>query len=396
MVQDSTRYGICESPEDVAALTKILAWSFAAPEERLHKAWEKIGTANLRVLRDGSRIEAGYILHAMGQWFGGRRVSMAGVGMVGVAAEARGRGLATRLMDASIREFHDSGFAISVLYPAKQALYRRSGYERAGGRYRVEIDLGRLALADRPAPLAPLRAFTPADFETVRGLYDRWAARECGPIDRTPFLWDRKTSVPDQNVNGYLVQGEAGPEGYTFVYQSRGSGLRASLHVTDHVALTARAARTLLTFYADHQSMGVDVEWFGRVPDPFLMLLREARTQVELNFPWMIRIVDVERALVERGYAPGVETEVHFDVKDELIPSNAARFVLNVSGGRGEVARGGEGRIATGIHGLASIYSGFLTPEAAKRSGLLDGPEAELDRAALAFTGPPPWMPDMF
>ena len=142
--------------------------------------------------------------------------------------------------------------------------------------------------------------------------------------------------------------------------------------------------------------MASTVEWFGHLPDPFLMVLEEARADVQLFYPWMIRIVDVERALTERGYPEGIEVELHWEVQDPLIPQNQGRFIQRISEGCAQVERGGEGRIVTGVRGLASIYSGFLTPEAARLVRLLDGPPEDLRRARLVFGGPPPWMSDMF
>ncbi len=253
-----------------------------------------------------------------------------------------------------------------------------------------------MVLAEREGPRGRVRAFTPSDVDTVRALYDRAAAGENGMIDRAPFIWDRRMRLPDHDVRGFIVEGESGPEGYSFLYQDKSTGLRSSLHVTDHVAVTGAALRTLVELYADHRSMGSYVEWFGRLSDPLLMVLRETRTKVELFFPWMIRIVDVERAFAERGYPVGLDTEIHLAVKDELIASNDDRFIVRIGGERAEVRRGGEGRIATGVRGLASIWSGFLTPATARQCGLLDGPEEELARAAAVFAGPAPWMPDMF
>ncbi len=79
-------YGPPSGPQEVAEMVRILMWSFAANEERLTKATEQIGHGNLRVLRERGKLAAGEILYPMGQWFGGRRVSMAGIGMVGRGA----------------------------------------------------------------------------------------------------------------------------------------------------------------------------------------------------------------------------------------------------------------------------------------------------------------------
>jgi predicted acetyltransferase len=394
---ESYEYGPCADAESASQLARILSWSFAFPQEKLRKFMDQVGLENVRTLSIERKIVAGYILHSMGQWFGGRRVSMAGVGLVGTSPEERRRGLATTLMEHSVREFHGMGFAISTLFPAKQSLYRRSGYERAGARYRVEIDCAHLALSGEKRSRLPMRLFSPEDFEKVLELYNAFAAGESGPIDRTRFLWERRMNPPDQTVRGFLVEGKEGPEGYVFYEESRkDKTMRYTLHVTDMVARSEDAARTLMGFFHDYRSMASTVEWFGHLPDPFLTVLEEARTDVQLFYPWMIRIVDVERALGERGYPEGVEVELHWEVNDPLIPQNHGRFIQRISGGRSQVERGGEGRIATSIRGLASIYSGFLTPEAARLVRLLDGPPEDLRRARLVFGGPPPWMSDMF
>lgn len=321
---------------------------------------------------------------------------MAGVGLVGTSPEERGHGLATTLMENSVREFHSMGFAISTLFPAKQSLYRRAGYERAGARYRVEIDCAHLAQAGERRPRLPMRLVTAQDFETVQQLYNSFAAEESGPIDRTRFIWDRRMNPPERTVRGFLVEGENGPEGYVFYDESRKDKMRYTLHITDIVARSEDAARTLMGFFGDHRTMASTIEWFGHLSDPFLMVIEESRADVQLFYPWMIRIVDVERALTERGYPEGIEAELHWELKDSLIPQNQGRFIQRISGGRAQVERGGEGRIVTGVRGLASVYSGFLTPEAARIVRLLDGPAEDLRRARLVFGGPPPWMSDMF
>lgn len=387
-----------ESAEEIAEFVRIVAWSFAAEEEAFATSAQEIGHEALRVIRVDGKVAGGFVAHPLGQWFGGRRVSMAGVGVVGVASEARGAGVATRLMDGAIREFDREGYAISTLYPAKQALYRRSGFERAGARYLAKTETSRFVLRDdqRKLPRLDVRPATDADFPAIHEVHRTFASRENGPIDRTPFLWKRVTSPPKRNVRGFVVEGSSGIEGYVYFDQVWAERTYYNVSITDFVSVTEAAGRTLVAFIGDHRSLSKTVEWFGRLSDPHLMLLEETRVDVGVFFPWMIRIVSVERALGDRGYAPGVEAEVHFRVEDELLSSNHDKFILRVAGARGVVTRGGRGDLHTGVRGLASIYSGFLTPEAAKRSGLLDGPDEALRSAAAVFAGPGPWMPDMF
>ena len=57
---------------------------------------------------------------------------------------------------------------------------------------------------------------------------------------------------------------------------------------------------------------------------------------------------------------------------------------------------GGRGGLRVDVRGLAALYSGRLSPEELRVTGLLDGEPRDLAAAALAFAGPAPWMPDMF
>jgi len=70
--------------------------------------------------------------------------------------------------------------------------------------------------------------------------------------------------------------------------------------------------------------------------------------------------------------------------------------VLEVSGGRGRVREGGEGRLRLKERGLACVYTGFLAPRGAEAAGLAEGDDAEMARAVTVFAGATPWMSDMF
>jgi predicted acetyltransferase len=79
-----------------------------------------------------------------------------------------------------------------------------------------------------------------------------------------------------------------------------------------------------------------------------------------------------------------------------MLPWNHGRFVLELTDGRGQVRPGGQGRIRLHVRELAALYSGYMAPVELGRAGTLDGPEADLAFATLAFSGPRPWTPDMF
>jgi predicted acetyltransferase len=127
-----------------------------------------------------------------------------------------------------------------------------------------------------------------------------------------------------------------------------------------------------------------------------LDVLREQEWDVHTSWTWMLRIVDVERALLERGYPPLIDTEISFKVRDDLLPGNDATFTLHTTGGKGEVTKNGNAAVEIDVRGLAPLYTGFLPAEALRVAGLVDGPDEALGRLSAIFAGPAPWLADFF
>src|SRR5256885_1026195 len=67
------------------------------------------------------------------QFFGGRAVPMGGLASVAVDPYARGRGVATALLDRAIVGLREAGQWISALYPSAPPLYRARGWGPVGG-----------------------------------------------------------------------------------------------------------------------------------------------------------------------------------------------------------------------------------------------------------------------
>jgi len=329
----------------------------------------------------------------MGQWFGGKTVPMTGVAAVGVAAAARGRGAAHTLMTRSVNELHDRGIALSALYPATHTLYRKSGYERAGGYYAIRLDAEDVLLRDRALALRPLG---PGDETAVRETYRASASGRNGALDRGPYIWDRVTEPRGERARGYGVFDGEHLAGYLYLLQRRREESGYDLLLTDFVYRTPAAARRLLTFLGDHHSLAREIRWFGEPADVAVHLLPEPRVRVELRYVWMLRLTHVPAALAARGYPAGLETELHLAVRDEIVPGNAGNIVLRVADGTGEVVPGGSGALELDVRALAALYSGFLSPTALRLAGAIAGDEAHLRRASAIFAGPAPMMTDLF
>lgn len=383
--------------EENAAAGDILAQAFGLTltdsVTRMQRADETGGQR--RVLREDGRVVGTVLLVPMGQWFGGRRVPMTGIAAVGVAPDRRGRGTATRLMQGALREAKAGGSPLSTLYPATQPLYRRVGFEQAGSFFEIRTKAANLELGERALSLRPIQ-FT--DAEAIRECYRLQAQQQQGWLDRGPYIWTRVVSPLGETVYGYLVEGEAGVEGYVYLarHKQQSHGIHLDITLTDFVALTPAAGRRLLSFLGDHRSVAEDVVWHGGPSDALLLHLREQTYQVTHRYHWMVRLLDVPAALVTRGYPVGVSGALHLDVADDLFPENHGRFVLEVDAGGARVRRGGDGQMRLDVRTLAALYSGQYTPVGLRAVGRLEADDASVRLATTLFSGPAPCMPDMF
>ncbi|HEX7877811.1 MAG TPA: GNAT family N-acetyltransferase, partial [Candidatus Eisenbacteria bacterium] len=304
-----------------------------------------------------------------------------------------GLGAGTRLMQAALREAREAGYPLSGLYPATQPIYRSVGYEQAGTRWKTSVDAAKIDVKDHALLVSPI---TDADHPAIREVYAAKARRHEGHLDRNEYIWKRVFKPKGEPPRGMKVVGDSGIEGYVVLTKVPREGSKADFSCLDVATLTPAAGRRILSLFADHKSLADRFTWYGGPDDPLLYLLREQEPEMEAQTFWMLRLLDVPKALELRGYAPGRAGELHLRVEDPLFPENDGPWVLSVEGGRGHVVPGGRGSFRVSIRGLAPLYSGFLRAGVLAAIGWVNAPSDELATAASLFDGPAPWTPDMY
>lgn len=388
------RIGLPADEGELHAFADLGAIAFGGAPDRMRRWMSALGPQVARVYRRRGEVAGGLMLVPMGQWFGGRCVPMTGVAMVCVAPQHRAGGIGAELMRAGLRETRAHGAPISALYAATLPLYRRVGYEAAGGRYEITLPTAAIGLRDRAMALRPA---TPADTPALDEAHRRRVARENGPLEPSVPEW-RRTRVVGSDLNPppprtYAVWNGRRAEGYIRYPMKRDD---RTMRIIDLVAATPRAGRRLLTFLTDHRSTVETVVWYGAPADPILLLLPEHSYRVRLADPWLLRVVDVPRALEARGYPETVRASVSFRVEDELFPANRGPFVLEVVGGVAQVRRRRSAGARIDIRGLAALYTGHLTAAQLAMTDYLEATPAEVAALQAIFTGPTPWMSDAF
>ena len=386
-------FGPLRVESDLDGVSRLLGWSFSFPPEDTRDWLERGGLENVRVLRDGRAPVAAVMFIPMGQFFGGASVPMVGLAGVGVAPEHRGTGVGAELCRATVAELHRRGVALSTLYPSTQKLYRGAGWEVAGGRWEVRIPPSLIRVHEASCTV---RAMESADRPAVMELYRQRAPTRNGELDRGPYCWSRVFDPRGRSPLGFLVEHRGKLEGYAVLYQIAREPPHSDLVAHDLCAATPRAARKLLSLLAQHKTLVQTAVWRGSSADALLHLLPERGYDVRLRDPWMVRVCHVQLALEARGYPPGLRAELHLAVDDDALPRNAGSWILRVEDGRGELARGGSGRLRADVRALAALYTGYMTAEALATTGALSGRAADLATASAVFAGGSPAMTDMF
>lgn len=384
-------FGTLADPQEAQHLGKILQQCFNFPISNWQTYSSLLGLENYRVIRHKGHVIGGLGIYHMGQWFGGRSLPLAGIAAVGVAPEHRGGGAAAELMTQTLRELYTKGVPLSTLYASTQRLYRKVGYEQAGNACLFSIPTSSLITSNHLA----IRPVESASGGVLQELYRQRAKATNGNLDRNRAIWARVLQSSEDVVYAYLVGSEDKPEGY-IIFTHQSDATRYSLRVRDLVILTPAAGRSVWTFFAKHRSLANDIRWMGPLVEPLLALVPEQTYKIVHLERWLLRVVDVPKALMLRGYPVGVETELHLEVWDDLLPENNGRFTLAVSKGRGEVTKGGRGELRLDVRGLAPLYTGLFTPYQLQAIGLIEATDVALSTAAMLFAGSEPWMSDHF
>lgn len=380
--------------DDLDALARMVSLAFAGTLAG-SREWCHSNLADTRVVRKNGRAVGTMRRVPMGMHLMGRSVPCVGVAGVAVAPEWRGRGVARTVMSEALREMRQAGTPISTLYASTAALYRRVGYEQAGHHWLHTIAARSIAGGSRELPIVAVMPTDPG----VRACYARTARDQHGSLDRSEYIWTRVGKWYDREYHGFAARGEdATIEGYVFLHQARRPDGRHDLLLSDLSFSTARGARSILTLLADFDSMAAEIQVCGGPMLPIAIFLpeRDRTIGVTLKDYWMMRIVDVGAAVAARGYPAGLSVEVHLDLRDELLPENAGRWVVRVRDGAGSAERGGRGEVRLDVAALAPLYSGFLPAATLARLGKIEGDAEVIEKLGAAFVSPPPATADFY
>lgn len=338
----------------------------------------------------------------------GGEIKAAGITMVGVLPTHRRRGALTGLMRAQLEDVHRYKRPIAMLFASEAAIYPRFGYGLASLQLELRAER-KLVTWRNPAPAASFRLLDhAAALETLPPIYERARIRPGMPA-RSERWWDLHRLLDDERErrgDGPLYRVLASDEkghhiGYA-LYRPKlrwDEGVTAGrLEVVEAIADTPAGEEAVWRYL-----FGVDLiaevhTYFQPIDSALLLLVGEpARLHPVVHDALWVRVVDVEAALRERGYA--ASGRIVIEVSDPLCPWNNGRWVLDTDGSNPLVERTDDPpELRAGIEALGSAYLGGFGFSDLVRAGRIEqvGAGAAARADTMFRTDSAPWCPEIF
>lgn len=342
---------------------------------------------------------------------GGAAVPASGITGVGVAPDARRRGVLRRMMDWHVQDAIGRGEPLAILWASEAAIYQRFGFGMATLVSSFEADMARLVFREPLEPRRDVRIRLVEPDEGTRlgmAVYEQIRPLVPGSMARPEAVW--------QNVlmaDGAWMRRGAGPK-YRVVLEVGGEprayavyrikddftprGPDNSVVVVELQALDGDAEQRLWQWLATMDLATTLSARRGPVPHPLqLRLLEPRRLGLVVGDGLWLRLLDVPAALSARRYAG--EGSVVLELTDELLPANAGRWEIRAGDdGTARVKRSRRAADLTlDVGSFAAIYLGAWRFRDLADAGRVAGrPEAVFAADQLFATERAPYANTMF
>ena len=379
---------------------------------------ERVSLVGRLCVYNGDRLTASAGAIDFDQWFGGARVPCAGIEGVVVQPADRGRGTAAALVAELLRKVRVEGRLVSALYPSTASLYRKLGYEFGGLRphFRVAItdlpaaglptgDVAKGEVSELAAGELDNREMSADGLGAVADCFSRFASAHNGPVEkRDPAYWvDRALAHEGEGTyqRTVVVTDDAGVTGYASYFLEERKQDAYALVCKHLVATSTAALSRLIRYFRRFENAAKELVWTGPANAGPLGLALQGNgfALTPALSRWMVRVLDVPRALEYRGY-PDIEGDAVLNIDDPLFPDNNGPWHLRAAHGKIEVGRE-DGKTSSAPDPLpiglfSALFTGLATASDLVLLGALKEDDERTGFLSALFAGPIPWMPDTF
>jgi predicted acetyltransferase len=248
----------------------------------------------------------------------------------------------------------ERGESISILYPFSFPFYERFGYDLVNHYTSYQATPADFALPQADPAVLVRAAKLPEDLALIKEVYRRLAPRWNTMLDRDKSHWNTEHEHNGSRWERWLDHMSADRKQVYLLETAAEKQVVGFFSIFDNPLTEGGFESTVSELMIEHdEHMDVLARFCRRLPanvkkvkliaapNPVLWrLFKEPTVTTQLHACYQARVVDVEKACRERGYADDVAGEVVFAISDGCASAwNSGPWHLRVSGGRGEIER---------------------------------------------------------
>ena len=301
-------------------------------------------------------------------WILDDMIPMAGIGLVTMSPSVRRRGIASGLMKMAVLECYKQGYPISMLFPFSHQFYKKVGYGLVGEKYVYSFSPLSLTQYDE---LLNVRLFEKKDLGVVKRVYIESSKKTSFRICRNDKRWKSLTESKDRNV---VVYDDKGIKGYLiYKYEYSDNRIEQFLRVYELIYLNDEAYRGLLGFLAAQREQVDSIIYHTTKDDPLHFALsnpRKTRSNarivssnavLEVNADYMLRIVDLKKALLARKDYNNMNLCFSIKVAGDIVEENNKPITVIVKNGKPTIKSGIKSDVVLecDISVFSQIYAGI-------------------------------------
>ncbi|MEU8540882.1 GNAT family N-acetyltransferase [Streptomyces sp. NPDC048717] len=380
-------HGLLDEYDDLATR------SYGHPVPAVRQLADRV---DVRVAVRGGKVVAGGLGFLAGQHFGSRPVPTACLSSGCVAPEERGGHLAVRMLEERIRPLRDKGAVLATVWSSLTKYARLMGWQAPTAVTTCEVPADALRAAfDLGGHRIDHRA-TPAGAQRQAGIARDWN----GTLKRPTWWGDFLQEHHGAQTYEFTHPGDTTPSGQLTLATTRHPDRGARLTVHGFWTADPDTARAMLAFLG-HWDTRVPTVRFERTalpPHPLLLhtLPRSTLITTHAQPPWLLRILDLEEAVHQRGWPADLTLHTPISVTD---PDNTERhLLLEIADGHARLtpAAPGAAEVAFTRAQFTLWYAGGLHSAAAARLAGVRGEPNALTALIRATCDREPWLTEHF
>jgi len=379
------------NPTHIEELTELWGECFVIPYEQASLWVDEKSIRNCIGAFEKGRLVSVLSISSFESYIRGKVLPLSGIGGVATLPEYRGKKYVHDLLSEAIKISKEKGMVFSALYPFSFGFYRNFGWELAGFRRRYKIETDNLP---KFPEVENVKKISLADWKTVKNIYEKFACQFTGPLKRTEERWE-SVIFGTKDLTYLYVWEDKEREGYVLYTIERTPVNR--IVVKEMISLSTSAYKGLLGLFS-RQSMSIqEVEWTTPLEDDLNFILPNPRVNCQIEPTFMLRIIDLEKAIKKLPFPMEVKEKIKIKVIDPNANWNDGIWKLEIKDGKGNIEKSEDWDISLNITTLCQIISGILSPQKAYKLKTIDVKNTEsLEKLERIFPTYPTFCWDYF